>query len=168
MGKVKCVLFDWGDTVMRDMPSCDGPMYQWPQVEAVPGAFEAIARIKIERVLAIATNALESTEAEIRMALARVKLADLFDKIYCYRNVGALKPTPFFFDFILNDLRISAKDTIMVGDDFQRDIMGAARCGIFGFWLNQGSSERRVGRLYDTIYTLGDLQSAVTRREEDQ
>jgi HAD superfamily hydrolase (TIGR01509 family) len=168
MGKVKCVLFDWGDTVMRDMPSYDGPMYKWPQVEAVPGALEAIHRIKTERVLAIATNALESTEAEIRMALARVKLADLFDKIYCYRNVGALKPTPFFFDFILNDLRMAAEDTIMVGDDFQRDIMGAARCGIFGFWLNQESSERRVGKLYDTIYNLGDLQAAVIRREEDQ
>jgi HAD superfamily hydrolase (TIGR01509 family) len=168
MGKVKCILFDWGNTIMRDISSNEGPMYQWPQVEAVPNALESISQIRPERILAVATNALESSEEEIRKALARVKLADLFDKIYCYSNVGSLKPTPFFFDFILNDLRLPAKDTIMVGDDFQKDILGAVRCGIFGFWLNQESSERRVGKLYDTIYNLGDLQMAVTRREEDQ
>jgi FMN phosphatase YigB (HAD superfamily) len=168
MGKVKCILFDWGNTIMRDISSYEGPMYQWPQVEAVPNALESISQIRPERILAVATNALESSEEEIRKALARVKLADLFDKIYCYSNVGALKPTPFFFDFILSDLRIGPSDTIMVGDDFQKDILGAVRCGIFGFWLNQESSERRVGKLYDTIYNLSDLQMAVTRREEDQ
>lgn len=168
MGKVKCILFDWGDTLMRDIPAYDGPMYQWPQVEAVPGALESISQIRAERILAVATNALESSEDEIRKALARVNLDRFFDKIYCYHNVGAMKPTPFFFDFILNDLRLGAADTLMVGDDFQRDIMGAVKRGIFGFWLNRQSSERRVGRLYDTIYNLEDLPSAVTRREEDQ
>jgi FMN phosphatase YigB (HAD superfamily) len=168
MGKVKCVLFDWGDTVMRDIRSYDGPMYTWPAVEAVPDALESISRIRTERILAIATNALESTEIEIRKALARVKLDDLFNRIYCYRNVGAMKPTPYFFDFILGDLGCKPSDAIMVGDDFQKDIMGAVRCGIYGIWLNRESSERRIGRLYDTIYRLSDLPETLTRLEIEQ
>ena len=153
---------------MRDIPSNDGPMYAWPSVEAMPDALESISQIRSERIVVIATNALRSTEDEIRKALARVKLDDLFNRIYCYRNVGAMKPTPFFFDFILGDLGLKPGDTIMVGDDFQRDIMGAVRCGIFGIWVNRESSERRVGRLYDTIYGLGDLPAVLSRRENEQ
>jgi FMN phosphatase YigB (HAD superfamily) len=166
MGKVKCVLFDWGNTVMRDLQTGEGPMYKWPQVEAMPGALESISRISPERILALATNALESQEEEIWKALARVNFDTLFNKIYCYRKIGMLKPSPGFFHFILGDLQVSPVDAVMVGDDFQKDILGASRCGIFGIWLNQESSERRVGRLYDTIYSLEDLPSALTRHEE--
>jgi len=26
---IKALIFDWGDTVMRDFPDCKGPMADW-------------------------------------------------------------------------------------------------------------------------------------------
>lgn len=36
------VIFDGGDTVMRDMPHYSGPMIEWPCVEAMPGIEAAL------------------------------------------------------------------------------------------------------------------------------
>jgi len=165
MGKVKCVLFDWGNTLMREMESYEGPMHKWPVVEAMPGALESITRISADRILALATNAMDSGEEEIWKALARVEFDTLINKVYCFRKVGMLKPSRGFFDFILGDLKLTAKDAMMVGDSFPNDVMGAVRCGIYSIWLNRESSERRVGKLYDTIYSLRDLPEAIVRYE---
>jgi FMN phosphatase YigB (HAD superfamily) len=53
----------------------------------------------------------------------------------------------------------------MVGDDFESDVLGANRSGIFAIWLNLVTSERRVSRMYDTIYTMADLPGLINRRE---
>jgi putative hydrolase of the HAD superfamily len=36
----RCLLFDWGDTLMRVFPEYVGPMAAWPKVEAMPHAEE--------------------------------------------------------------------------------------------------------------------------------
>lgn len=163
--KIKCVLFDWGNTIMRDFPQYDGPMYLWPNVEVMPGARECISAVGSGRTIALATNALESGEEEIRKALARVELEPLINKIFCFHKIGQLKPSAGFFDYILSDLQLTAGEILMVGDDFQKDIMGAARCGIYGIWLNLESKERRIGGMYDTIYKLDDLAAALSLLE---
>ena len=35
--ETRCLLLDWGDTVMRVFPEYEGPMLTWPRVEAVEG-----------------------------------------------------------------------------------------------------------------------------------
>lgn len=162
---VRSILLDWGDTVMQDFRHFEGPMHLWPEVAATPGVVEALTQLGHGRVIALATNAIDSCEDEIWTALERASLARLFDKIYCFRALGSMKPSLEFYDRILKDLRLNPLDTVMVGDDFEQDILGANRCGIFGIWVNQSSSERRVGKLYDTIYSVSDLPSAIARRE---
>ena len=39
------VIFDWGDTLMRDL-HLPGPMAAWPRVETVPGAGELLAALQ--------------------------------------------------------------------------------------------------------------------------
>jgi len=131
-----CVLFDWGDTLMVDFPQYTGPMADWPHVEAVAGAHEVLDELR-ERgwQLALATNATDSDEAEIRRALARVGLDERVDRIYCARGVGHRKPSPGFFDYIMHDLQLKPSDLIMVGDDHENDVIGANRAGIRAVWL---------------------------------
>ena len=38
----KCLLFDWGDTLMRDNPECDSPMAFWENIEPMPNVVETI------------------------------------------------------------------------------------------------------------------------------
>src|SRR5512139_810619 len=95
------LLFDWGDTLMRVFPQYPGPMSAWPQVAAMPHALEALSILHPDYTLCLATNAADSTEAEIRLALARVALDPYLDRVYCFRKIGYKKPLPEFFNFIL-------------------------------------------------------------------
>jgi putative hydrolase of the HAD superfamily len=162
---IKCILFDWGNTIMRDIPEYRGPMYLWPDVAAMPGAIGVIAAVGRNRVVALATNATDSCEEHIWMALGRVSLDMFFNKVYCFQKIGHLKPSAEFFKHVLDDLHILPQQIIMVGDEFDKDILGANRCDIFGIWVNQESCERRIGRLYNTIYSLDELPNLIARHE---
>ncbi|HNT25678.1 MAG TPA: ribonuclease HI [Anaerolineales bacterium] len=151
----RALLFDWGDTLMRVFPLFPGPMKDWPQVAAMPGAAEALAALQANWMLCIATNAADSNEEDIRAALRRVKLDEYIDTIYCYRSVGHRKPSPEFFDHILTDLNLDRTQVIMVGDDFDSDIQGANRSGLYAIWYTPRSQEVKQGEQYRSI---GDLR----------
>jgi HAD superfamily hydrolase (TIGR01509 family) len=137
--KKGCILFDWGDTLMRVLPEFDGPMKDWPRVEAVPGAFETLTALHEEWILALATNAADSDEQDIRAALRRVDLDRLLDKVYCFKKIGFRKPSPEFFAYILEDLGLPPDQVIMVGDDYAADVLGAWQCGLRAAWFKQGN-----------------------------
>lgn len=162
---MKAIIFDWGDTLMRDFREFNGPMHLWPEVAVVPGAIEALTIVGEGRIISLATNAAESSEGEIWKALGRVSLDLLVNKIYCIRKVGFRKPSREFFNFILADLAIDPSEAIMVGDDFEKDILGANKSGVYAIWLNNQDQERRNGPLYETIFSLEDLPSAIAARE---
>jgi FMN phosphatase YigB (HAD superfamily) len=141
--KSQCILFDWGDTLMRDFREFSGPMCTWPRVEALPYAPEALAQLHPRWILALATNAVDSDEKDIAQALQRADLARFIDHIYCYRSIGHKKPTPQYFDHVLSDLRLDRDQIVMVGDDFASDIAGANQSGIRAIWLCEQSDEQR-------------------------
>ena len=151
-GRRRCLLFDWGDTLMRDFPQFDGPMFTWPRVEAVSNVKDVLAALRPGWILALATNAEASDEADIRKALERVGLNELIEKVYCYRRIGHKKPSPEFFEYILNDLGVEPERVVMVGDDFEVDVLGANHCGIPAVWFNERvPRKRRIGKMYRTI-----------------
>ena len=142
---------------MRVFPEFDGPMVAWPQVEAMPHAEAVLAELRTRSILAVATNAADSEEAEIRAALERVGLDKLLDKIYCYRKIGHKKPSREFFEYILADLGLQTSQAIMVGDDFEADVVGANNCGIRAIWYNPRTAERHEGSMHRTIHDLRSL-----------
>jgi FMN phosphatase YigB (HAD superfamily) len=151
------IMFDWGDTIMKDDPSLDIPMVQWPQVEAIEGAEEVLRALHVDRTIVMATSADRSGEAEIRAALRRVNLADYFDHIFCYRNTGLQKSSSDFYRYILEALKIEPTDILMVGDHFKKDVQLANSVGITAVWLNRRDSEDRQGLRHQTIHRLSDL-----------
>ncbi|NLG83041.1 MAG: HAD-IA family hydrolase [Firmicutes bacterium] len=143
---------------MRDFPQFDGPMFTWPRVEAIPHVEEVLAALRPSWILALATNAEPSDEADIRKALARVGLHELIEKVYCYRRIGHKKPSPEFFEYILADLGMEPARVVMVGDDFEMDVLGANRAGIPAVWFNERAPhERRSGKMYRTIHDFRAL-----------
>jgi putative hydrolase of the HAD superfamily len=148
----RCILFDWGDTLMRVFPEFDGPMVAWPKVEIMPYADLVLAELHVRSLLAVATNAADSEESEIRGALDRVGLDKLLDKVYCYRKIGHKKPSKEFFGYIMSDLGIEPSQAIMVGDDFEADVVGANNCGIRAIWYNPRTAERHESVMHQTIH----------------
>ncbi len=156
--EVGCVLFDWGNTLMVDLPGCFGPMASWPRVEAVAHAQETLGQLRAAGWhIALATNAADSDEDQIRIALARAGLDDLIDRVYCLRGVGYAKPSPEFFAFIIADLGLMATDLVMVGDNFRIDVEGANRSGIRAVWLCPGAADARGGENWRMIGSLAEL-----------
>jgi len=153
----RCVLFDWGGTLMKDLPGFAGPMAGWPRVECIEGAREVLAELHKTWTLALATNAVNSSEEQIWAALRRVSLDSFLDKVYCFRAIGQKKPSSEFFAYILNDLGLEPSSVFMVGDDFESDIQGAVRCGIRSIWLNEHPGEEREGGMYRTVHDLKSL-----------
>ena len=153
------VLFDWGDTVMRDDPSLTVPMVEWPTVEVIEGIAGALEYLRSSgRQIVLATSAEISDESQIRSALARVGLGEYFSYIYCFKNTRLPKGEDFY-RHILRDLGIPATDVLMVGDSFPKDVQAANEVGIFAVWFNPKSDETRQGNLYVTVHSMQELRT---------
>jgi putative hydrolase of the HAD superfamily len=152
------ILFDWGDTVMKDDPSQAASMVNWPQVEMIPGVDKLLESIHTNRRrLALATGAAVSNELQIRGALKRVNLDQYFDKIYCFSNTGLKKPTKAFYKHILDDLKVEPADALMIGDSFEKDVLAANHVGIAGVWFNPSTPETRDGAAFVTVHSMEEL-----------
>jgi len=152
------VLFDWGDTLMRDFPGSRGKMKAWPRVEAVAGARKALHQLHGQVGLALATQAEDSDERDIREALARVDLASFIKRIYCSRGLGLPKASPDFYRQILADLRVPPDRVVMVGNDFHEDVEIPRSVGLRAIWFNERTSEERTGEHMATLHHLDHLQ----------
>jgi FMN phosphatase YigB (HAD superfamily) len=153
----KAYLFDWGDTLMKDFPHYTGPMKSWPEVKIVEGAQKTLKFLSKVSTCHLVTNAKDSNEEDIWKALARVNLNIYLDSVFCYKNIGFEKPSSEFFSKIISTLGLEPKEIAMVGDSFEKDIMGAVHSGIFGYWYNPLSTEVKEDKMYTTIHSLVEL-----------
>ena len=151
---------------MRVFPEAEGPMVDWPRVEALPGAREALEALHGRYGLALATNAADSSEPQIRAALARVGLDAHLDRIFCFRAVGAKKSTPGFFAHILRELGVSPGQVLMVGDDWAQDVLAPGSCGIRAVWLDTRTGEDRRGLGIRTLHHLSQLPALLAAWED--
>lgn len=151
------VLFDWGDTLMRVFPRYHGKMKDWPQVEEIPGARKALHSLHGLIGIALATNAADSEEEDIRKALERADLNAFIKRIYCFKSVGAKKSSPEFFAHVMKDLHVPADHLVMVGDDFTEDAEPALAAGLRAVWFDAQGQEVRTGHNLATLHHLEHL-----------
>ena len=152
------IIFDWGDTIMRDDPSLTDAMYLWPEVELVEeGTAELLARLAETYTLIIATSAAVSDETMVRKALARVGVDGYFSAVFTSKMSGVPKSDARFWQYIMQELGIGAERLLMVGDGFEGDVSMPTKLGIQAVWYNFKSSESRTGEIYHTIHRLSDL-----------
>lgn len=124
------ILFDWGNTLMIDFPDQTGPMYLWKKIEAVLNAETCLSNLSRKYKCYIATNAKNSTKNDIYKALKIVGIDKYIEDVFCYKEIGYEKPSIEFFDQILLKLKKGKEEIVMVGDDYQKDYLGAKNYGI--------------------------------------
>jgi FMN phosphatase YigB (HAD superfamily) len=150
------IIFDWGDTVMKDDPTRTDAMYLWPKVELVDDAAEVLGWLSTSHMLGIATSA-ASDEAMVRRALARAGVDGCFHAVFTALQIGAPKTDPRFWQDILRALAISAERVLVVGDSFEGDVLVPSGLGINAVWFNPRTVETRTGENYRTIHRLTEL-----------
>lgn len=132
---IRALLFDWGNTVMIDF-NLPGPMYEWEKVAWVPGAEKALKKLSSLYPCYIATNAGQSDASAVLKGLKRVGADIYFSGIFASSDLGFEKPDSRFFREIMWKLKIHAGNLIMIGDNYQKDIMGAKKCGLKTVFYN--------------------------------
>jgi len=129
------IVFDWGNTLMKVFPEFQGPMVNWPKVEAMKGVLYALDKLYKNSRLYLATNAKESNAIQVRAALARVGLEQYFVDVFTQNEIGFDKSDPDFFDEIR--CKVGPTDIpLMVGDDYFGDIITSNHAGWNGAWYS--------------------------------
>jgi len=54
-------------------------------------------------------------------------------------ETGHEKPHPYMYLNALNKVKLSPNEVCMIGDDWEKDILGATNVGIFAFYFNQNN-----------------------------
>jgi putative hydrolase of the HAD superfamily len=126
---------------MVDMPGQTGPMCDWPEVKIVDGAKACLQRLGQHAQCHLATNAEDSTEAQIRLALKRAGLSEYIESIFCRENLGMGKTDFRYYASITEKLNVPPACITMVGDSLERDVQAALKAGLKAVWFNQDSSQ---------------------------
>lgn len=69
--------------------------------------------------------------------LAACGLRDYFDTIILSEDAGVNKPSPQYFDYALKTSGANRETTLMMGDNYQTDILGALNAGIDALLFNR-------------------------------
>lgn len=160
----RCLLLDWGGTIMVSMPVYLGGGKGWTQEAAVPGVVETITAITSaypDLLVGLASNASESDETEIITCLDSIGMGEIMDAVYTIRQTGKPKPWPEFWAYALRDLRMQPEQVVMVGDDYMADVWGPVQVGMRAVWLNRRTQENKQGLLYTTIHDFSELSAAL-------
>jgi undecaprenyl-diphosphatase len=167
---IDVVFLDWGNTLMVDHGMREGPMKDWPVVEAEAGAREALQRLRTRYRLVVATNADDSPAHLVRLALTRVGLDDLIDDVVSSADVGDRKPNYAFFRAALlregkGGVPLDPRRAVMVGDGTTNDVAGAQRAGMHTIWYNPNKRRFPAGAQPPdaVIRKLSQLPAAVDR-----
>lgn len=162
--KVKALIFDWGDTLMRDFREYSGSMFYWPKVEMIPGVDVAMQEVHQRFICCVASNAGDSDAVLMGQALGRVGLKEYFHHLYTSKELGAAKPSPEFFQQILCQIRATPEECIMIGNDYQKDIASAKVVGLKTIWLSEESvttpapdADRVIASMHELVKAVSEL-----------
>jgi len=139
--KIETIVFDWGNTLMRDFPQYEGPMADWPEVELMPGVKETLTELSGGFELSVASNAGSSDAELVKKALKRVGIDRFFNSVFTGKELKSKKPELDFYRNLCRNLGTPPGKCLMVGDSLEKDIIPARRAGMQAAWLTEKGKE---------------------------
>ncbi len=134
---IKAIIFDWGDTIMRDEPGNNTPMYSWDNVSYVDGAENLLQLLYKDYIMVIATNAGQSDTKAMIKALKRVGADKYFHYYFSSKDIGFEKPDKRFFLSIVNNINLNPEECIFIGNIYEKDIVGSKDIGMTTILFNE-------------------------------
>lgn len=102
--------------------------------------------------LHIITNGFQEVQF---LKLKRSKIDTYFQTVTTSDEVGKKKPHPNIFDFALHRAGVEARNSVMIGDSFEADILGANSAGMNTLFFN--ARGEKVISPYLDIKTLSEI-----------
>ena len=104
--------------------------------------------------LHLITNGFEKTQ---HAKLKHSGLAGFFKEVITSEGSNSLKPQKEIFEFALNKTGATVKESIMIGDTLDVDILGAMNAGMDQVHVNYNNAEQDIKPTY-TVKTLEELK----------
>jgi len=90
--------------------------------------------------------------------LEKMGIKDYFHKIYTSVEIGIQKPNKEIFNFLLQDLDISADKAIFVGDSYKDDYLGAKSVHMHCFLIDNQRKHPELGRYsIENLFALKEI-----------
>ncbi len=90
-------------------------------------ALDVLTYLEQKYKLHIITNGFEEVQFK---KLKNSKLLPFFDQVVTSENVGVKKPDPRIFHYAMEVAGASSQESMMIGDNFEADILGAKNVGM--------------------------------------
>jgi putative hydrolase of the HAD superfamily len=117
---------------------------RWTLYDDIIPTFEKLSSLGWKHVI------LSNHVPELESVIEKLEIRHFFEHVFTSGIVGFEKPNPRFFDFALS--RIGAENQIiMIGDNPEHDIEGAAQFGIPGILVRDGENGAREWILDDLV-----------------
>ncbi|TGD78964.1 HAD family hydrolase [Hymenobacter wooponensis] len=123
------------------------------------GALPLLEALKPHYKIGIVTN---NRLAEQQEKLQYLGMTPLVDALITSEEIGVPKPNPRIFQVALERLHSRAAETVMVGDNWQADVVGALAVGIRPVWLNRTASLRPLAHV-EEITSLEPLAEVLLK-----
>jgi putative hydrolase of the HAD superfamily len=111
------------------------------------GAIDILDYLKPNYKLHIITNGFSEVQ---QLKLVNSKIAHYFDTVTSSEEVGVKKPNPLVFEKALSKANTLAKNSIMIGDTFEADVLGAENVGMSTIFYNYRREEYVKNYIYVT------------------
>ena len=108
------------------------------QTVLMPGTLETLAYLKEKYHLHIITNGFEEIQ---HVKIRNSGLAEFFKEIVTSERAGAKKPSAKVFHFALKMAQSEREHSLMIGDDYEADILGAKAIGLDQVYYNPNQLE---------------------------
>jgi putative hydrolase of the HAD superfamily len=163
--RLVALLFDLGDTLMVEESEVKNAEGTTLQADLIPGAAAALRWFKEQgHTLALVADARPDTPVNV---LRQHNLYDLFDHLAISEVVGAEKPDAPIFQDALEALGIQESNygrVVMVGNNLERDIVGANRLGLISIFFHWNDRRRSQPRIIEEEpqYTVSSAQELIS------
>lgn len=118
------------------------------------GTHELLSYLEPKYQLHIITNGF----SEVQTAkLENSGIKKYFDKVITSEMVGVKKPNPKVFEFALNSAKATKKESWMIGDNWEADIMGAKNFGMQVIYCN--FDNRNVDESIPSVNSLLEVKN---------
>ena len=117
------------------------------------GAWEVLEYLSPNYQLHIITNGFAEVQA---LKLHNSKIAHFFETVTSSEEVGLKKPHPVIFETALDKASVEPEKSIMIGDTFEADILGAEKVGMDTLFFNYRNDN--VPETYKVVNQLTEIK----------
>ena len=107
------------------------------ETQLIPHAREILGFLQQHYTLHILTNGFEETQSR---KLEYAGIGQYFTHIITSQSAAAKKPDPKIFNFALNIAQITAEEAVLIGDNYETDIIGGLQSGLKVIYFNPGNN----------------------------